>query len=298
MADEYKRFEFIEQSIESVEASENFDDVPFKTIVVGLDNLRIPLVASCFHQTYFDLTVDLRHGLRAAFLAAQSIEPQPVMLVAYNPPRELAFLGTFIATSLVDRGLEGTGIKLNIESQMMKVGDWSLANEVDSQSTVGEAPVSISKKIFSGAKKALKTAGQWAAEYHENLKKAEHDEWQLSRREGAWDSEKPLPLLFEQVYDQLMKPIGKHRMSVSPDSQSGTLTATTSWQEYHSSAFPQAYRELHLNLQFLANDDGTTRVSYEWLVSENPPGSATTDLIIRSINQWLHILCNDASSAP
>jgi hypothetical protein len=307
MSDDYQHFHFEDQACEPVEDGEKFDDVPLKTLIVSTANLRIPLVQFRHKDTYFDLILDLRHGLRSEFVATHSAMPQPVEMVAYEPERKLAFMGTFESMSIVDQGLEGTYVKVNIQSKMVKVGDWShilhgadAGGDAATKAAGGSESQrkSMSDKIVSGAKKVLETAGQWAVEYHENVKKAEHDEWKLGLKQGVWYSEKPVPLLFDQIQKQLMKPIGKHRMSISAQPVYGTIAANTSWQEYHSAAYPQAYRELQINLELAVEEDGATRVRYEWLVNENPPGGIDTGLIIKSVNQWLQILCNDASSAP
>ena len=169
-------------------------------------------------------------------------------------------------------------IAITISGGITRAGDWRNANPFPAPgkdfAEIGKQAAGLAKSFLEGS---IETAANLTKEYQASMA----DDRAMEARQGRFETDKPLPRIFEEVQRILLQPIGPHHWSILVDTDAAQIVGRLGWVEE-----PFAKREITGTFRFLSSKTGTT-VEYDYLVYENPPGGVFTNQLIRTTNQWI-----------
>ena len=184
------------------------------------------------------------------------------------------------------------GFRLFVSDGIVKSGDWTITDGYlkpkqpppppppktfdDKVEDIGKAAWAVANFLVDGT---VETVQNWNRE----VAKEEQEQKLMQKRQGSFESRKPLHQIYDEVYKVLQIPIGKHRWNVRADMANLEITARCAWTEAGMTNGPPEPREISATYVFQGRENGTT-IKYDYMV---PRAGIFTNQIIEITNKWI-----------
>lgn len=140
------------------------------------------------------------------------------------------------------------------------------------------------KKLFDMGKDAAKKVADEAGKVYSDFEEKRKDDLAMEAREGSFYSQFPMDDLWLQMARDLTPNIGHLGVNLRADPDVLRITTLVQYTE-QIPAVREVIRQLTCYIDFIPQQDGTTRILYRWHIYEIPPGGYLNTNIIRAINK-------------